>query len=333
MSEPLRIGLIGCGPRGLRGHVPGIRECSDASLVAICDRDAELANRTAAELGATGYADHRAMLAHPDLEAVVIVTATPHHSALAMAALEAGKHVLLEKPMATSVDEAIELQRRAQNMGLIGAIGYQYRFYPGLCWLVEQGRRLEAVQALINRPRGMLASKYLAPGPDQGVLDYISHDLDLAMWLMGGPPLYVTAVLQQGLYSDTGAYENASILLEFEGRRTVTVQSTICAGGLATRFEVIGRHGSAGFSGEEGVLARQVPDPTMYTGYRSEVEHFDLPGDTGLAATAAMHAAFARAVRTGHFGTLASFEHGVRAMRLHEAVVEADRRGEKLCFE
>jgi predicted dehydrogenase len=307
--------------------VPGIQECPDVRLVAVCDVVPELARKAAAELGVEAHTDHRELLARADLEAVVIVTATPYHAPLATDALNAGKHVLLEKPLARTSEEAVLLARLSGERGLVGAVGYQNRFRPQIRWLHEQARRLKPVQVLINRPRGMMAPKYLHPEPEFGIMDYISHDLDLALWLMDDTPTAVTAVLQRGLYSETGAIENVSVLIEFgteTERRVVTLMSTMGDGGLATRYEVIGRHGCAGISGSEAVLTGQVPAPDKPTGYRAEVERLTVEDGRSAAVTAAMHGAFASAVRVGDTRFLATLVDGAAAMSLHESLIESD---------
>ena len=335
MSDAIRIALIGCGPRGLQGHVPGLQQCPDVELVAVCDVQAQLARRTADELGVDAYSDPTELLARPELDAVLIVVATKFHAQLARDALHAGKHVLLEKPMAATAAEAEELRRLAEERGLVGAIGYQSRFRPQIRWLREQAQRVEPLQVLINRPRGMMAAKYLTPDPLYGIMDYISHDLDLALWLMGAPASAVTAVLQRGVYSDTGTIDNVSAQIEFgEGpqRRVVTILSTMGDGGLPTRYEVIGRQGAVGLAGSEGITTQQLPAPDTITGYRAEVERHEIADGPAAGVSAAMHSAFSQAARGGDPGCLATFADGVAAMRLNEALIESDRRGTKVAL-
>src|SRR5437899_2708492 len=101
-----RIALIGCGPRGLRGHAPGLTSTEEIELVAVCDVVEELARSAAAQLGVEPSTDHRELLRRSNLDGVVIVTATRFHAAIARDAVRAGKHVLLEKPMADNIAAA-----------------------------------------------------------------------------------------------------------------------------------------------------------------------------------------------------------------------------------
>src|SRR5947207_2610883 len=151
-----RLALVGCGPRGLRGHAPGLSSAAEIEFVAVCDVVEELARSAAAQLGVEAYTDHRALLQRPDLDGVVIVTATRFHAPIALDAVRAGKHVLLEKPMATSLEAAEELVREAERAGVRGAIGYQSRFRRACQSLHEHAREIDPVQILINRPRGMM---------------------------------------------------------------------------------------------------------------------------------------------------------------------------------
>ena len=120
-NTPVRLGLIGLGRIAFAQHLPALRRVPGLRVVALCDSDAQHLTRAAALCpGAAQYADYRALLAHPHLEAVGILTPPQAHAEIALAALDAGLHALIEKPLATSLDESVALVARAAVGGLSG---------------------------------------------------------------------------------------------------------------------------------------------------------------------------------------------------------------------
>lgn len=129
----LRVGVLGCGPIAQAAHFESCTKAANAELYAICDVADDLRERMAAtHAPRRTFADYDAMLADPDLEAVIIATSDVFHVPAARRALEAGKHVLCEKPLATSVEEAESLRAVVQKSGKILQVGHMKRFDPGL---------------------------------------------------------------------------------------------------------------------------------------------------------------------------------------------------------
>ena len=107
----LRIGVLGCGQIAQAAHFESCTKAANATLFAICDVADDLRERMAAtHAPEKQFADYDAMLADPDVEAVIIATSDAFHIPAARRALEAGKHVLCEKPLATNVEEAESLR-------------------------------------------------------------------------------------------------------------------------------------------------------------------------------------------------------------------------------
>ncbi|HTT70926.1 MAG TPA: Gfo/Idh/MocA family oxidoreductase [Anaeromyxobacteraceae bacterium] len=129
----LRVGVLGCGPIAQAAHLESANKARNAELYAICDVAQDLLERMAAmHAPRKTFQDFRQMLADPDLEAVVIATADGFHVPAALAALEAGKHVLCEKPLGVSVEEVEELGRAVRASGLVLQVGHMKRFDAGL---------------------------------------------------------------------------------------------------------------------------------------------------------------------------------------------------------
>jgi predicted dehydrogenase len=140
----LQVGLIGCGTIFERGYLPALPFVEDVSVVATCDLIEERAAQAMAKTGAqAGVTDARALVARDDLDAVFILTPTHTHADLAIQALEAGKHVLCEKPMARSTADARRMAESARRAGKRLMIGHTRRFddrWIAMRELVRSGR-------------------------------------------------------------------------------------------------------------------------------------------------------------------------------------------------
>src|SRR5712692_2417903 len=134
-ARQLRIGVLGCGPIAQAAHFEACRRARNAELYAICDLAEDLVTRMAAihEPHVT-YQDYGAMLADPQVEAVIVATADQFHASMASRALAAGKHVLVEKPLGVSVEECEALRKHVQASGLLLQVGTMKRFDPGIAY-------------------------------------------------------------------------------------------------------------------------------------------------------------------------------------------------------
>ena len=131
VDRKIRLGIVGCGGICRGSHVPFYQNENRVEVVAVCDL---LPERTAAIRAffpaATAYADYRDLLARPEIDAIDICTPNDLHSEVAIAAFQAGKHVICEKPLTTTKEEAEELVALAKEKGLIHATNFNIRFYP-----------------------------------------------------------------------------------------------------------------------------------------------------------------------------------------------------------
>jgi predicted dehydrogenase len=129
----LRLGLLGCGPISQAAHLDAIRKARNADLYAICDVAEDLLDRVAAIYQPERvYNNFAAMLADPRVEAVVIAVADQFHVPLCRQALAAGKHVLVEKPLGTTVEECEDLRDLVVHTDLVFQVGNNRRFEPGM---------------------------------------------------------------------------------------------------------------------------------------------------------------------------------------------------------
>jgi predicted dehydrogenase len=137
--EPLKLGIVGCGFVTERRHLPTLQRLSEVRVVALADVDSDKCERVAARFGRPScHPDVRALLANADVDAVAVCTPASTHTEVALPALDAGKHVFVEKPITLSLEEAGTLVRRAQNLSATTTVGFNQRHHR----LVREARKL-----------------------------------------------------------------------------------------------------------------------------------------------------------------------------------------------
>ncbi len=199
MTEPLRVGLAGLGAMG-RNHLRHLSSREGCTLVAVADPAADLLADAVAKTGATGFEDALAMINDAELDAVVIATPTTAHATLGLAAIERGLPVLVEKPLAGSVAEGVELVTAARRRGVPLQVGHVERFNPAV---LELGRRLASgwlgtLYSITSRRAGPFPARIR----DVGVtIDLATHDADILSWIAGERPTRVYAELAQRLHA------------------------------------------------------------------------------------------------------------------------------------
>ncbi len=221
-STPLSIGVIGCGywgPNLIRNFnaLPGAR------LAAICDLSPTRRDQMA-ELypQATTYADYGEMLAQAGLDAVAIATPVHTHYALAKAALEAGKHVLVEKPMASSTAECEELVELADERELVLMVGHTFLYSEPvhrIMDIVSQGDIGEV--RYINSQRLNLG---LFQKDINVAWDLAPHDISIILHIIGKSPETVNC--QGNAHVTPGVEDVTNMSLSFEGSQFATIQSS-----------------------------------------------------------------------------------------------------------
>ena len=181
----MRTAVVGVGYLG-RFHAQKYASLPNSTLIGVADPNAAACEALAAELGTNGVADYHELLGKVD--AVSIVTPTPTHHAIANDFLEAGAHVLLEKPMTVTVAEAESLIKIARRKKLVLQVGHLERFNAAV----------QALQPILGVPR-FIESARLAPFKVRGtevdvVLDLMIHDIDLILSIVRSPVVAVDAI-------------------------------------------------------------------------------------------------------------------------------------------
>ena len=185
MSAPVRVGVVGAGALGYH-HVRLLRDVDGASLVGFFDTRSERSQQVSTELGARAFDSVDGLIDACD--ALTIAVPTPAHYAVAKAALDRGRHLLIEKPLATTLAEADELLDIAARTGALVQTGHVERF----------NRAVRAALPYVDAPR-FIDSDRLAPFNPRGsdvavVLDLMIHDIDLVLTLVGSHVADVAAV-------------------------------------------------------------------------------------------------------------------------------------------
>ncbi|RLG83308.1 MAG: hypothetical protein DRO39_08600 [Thermoprotei archaeon] len=190
IPRPIGLGVAGLGRIGrLHAEIARFR-LEGARLVAVNDVIEGLAMSTGEKLGVKHYTEYDRMLRDPDVDAVIIATPTFLHREMVLRALEEGKHVFVEKPLAVTVGEALDIVGAARRSGLKVQVGYMRRFdyaYRRAKRTIESGG-VGRPLVFIGIARDPTAPPGWAADPRRSggiFLDMLSHDFDLARWLLG----------------------------------------------------------------------------------------------------------------------------------------------------
>jgi predicted dehydrogenase len=194
-DKKVRVGIIGCG--GIAGgkHLPALAQLKNVELVAFCDIVEERATKLAEQYGIEGakvYTEYNKLLEDKSIEAVHVLTPNSSHAPISIAALEAGKHVLCEKPMAKTYAEGQAMLEAAKRTGNILTIGYQNRrsqeatYLKRVCENGDLGDMYYAKAHAIRR-RGVPTWGVFLDEEKQGggpLIDIGTHALDLTLWML-----------------------------------------------------------------------------------------------------------------------------------------------------
>ncbi|ELC8442781.1 Gfo/Idh/MocA family oxidoreductase [Clostridium perfringens] len=218
MSRVVKVGVIGCGGIANGKHLPGLSKIKEVELVAFCDLEIDKAEKAAKEYGteeAKVYSDYKELLKDETIEVIHVCTPNRSHSFITIDALEAGKHVMCEKPMAKTAEEARKMLEAAKRTGKKLTIGYQNRFrldseyLHKVCEAGELGEIYFAKAHAIRRRAvptwGVFLNEFEQGGGP--LIDIGTHALDLTLWMMDNhKPKYVVG----NVYHKLGDKENAA---------------------------------------------------------------------------------------------------------------------------
>ncbi len=341
-EDRLKVGVLGCGPIAQAAHFESAAKARNAELYAICDLAPDLVERMAAmHHPVKTFHDYDAMLADPDVDAVIIAIADAFHVPAAVAALEAGKHVLCEKPLGITVEEVEALKEVVQRSGRYLQVGHMKRFDAGVqsakdfiatemgemlalkAWYCDSTHRYaltDAVQPLMVRST---RAKRPARDPKDDKQSYFmlahgSHLLDTTRYL-GGEIVEVSARLRERF----GAYcwfIEAAFASGALGQLDLTI---------AVRMDW---HEGFQVYGEQGSVVGKIYNPWLYKTSDVDVFH-ESTGTTTRVLGADGHfyrrqlESFADVILHAAPMTGSDIDDGIAAVRGMVAIAESVRTG------
>lgn len=194
-TDKVRVGIIGCGGIANGKHMPSLRKVRNAEMAAFCDIIPERAEQAARQYGSPGakvYSDYRKLLEDKTIDAVHVLTPNRAHSSITVDALEAGKHVMCEKPMAINAAEAKKMLDASIRTGKKLTIGYQVRQKNESLYLKQEAlngtfgdiyyAKATAIRRRAVPTWGVFLNEYEQGGGP--LIDIGTHALDLTLWIM-----------------------------------------------------------------------------------------------------------------------------------------------------
>ena len=215
MKRNVKVGIIGCGGIANGKHMPALAAIEGCEMVAFCDIVVERAQAAAEKFGVEGakvYEDYKELLKDESIEVVHVCTPNRSHSFITVDALEAGKHVMCEKPMAINSAEAQKMLDAAARTGNKLTIGYQNRYRDDSLYLKDEAKagvfgEIYYAKATAIRRRavpnwGVFLNEYEQGGGP--LIDIGTHALDLTLWMMDNyKPKYCVGTAYHKLNNDS----------------------------------------------------------------------------------------------------------------------------------
>ena len=347
MSEKLKVGVLGCGPIAQAAHCESCTKARNAELYAVCDVADDLRERMAVTHGAQKqFKDYAEMLADPALDAVIIATSDAFHVAAAKQALEAGKHVLCEKPLGVSVEEVEDLRTAVKTSGKLLQVGHMKRFDAGLqsardfirgemgemlalkAWYCDSTHRYAMTDAV--QPKIIRSAQAKKPAVDPKadleryyMLAHGCHLLDVARYF-GGPIVSIDACLRQRFGAHCWFMD-----VEFASGAMGHLDLTVAVrGDWHEGFEIYGERGS---------VSGKTYNPWFFKSSDVEIFH-ELTGSTTRVLGADGHfyrrqlEAFADAILKGTPLTGADIEDGIASVRGMAAAARSVKSGKPVAL-
>jgi predicted dehydrogenase len=306
--DKIRAAVVGVGYLG-RFHAQKYAQLPDCTLVGVVDSEAAVAARVAAELQVPGLGDYRELLGTVD--AVSVVTPTPTHYDIARAFLESGAHVLVEKPITQTTEQAERLIGVARQCGRVLQVGHLERFNPAIM----------AAEPLLTQPR-FIECHRLAPFRERGtdvnvVLDLMIHDIDLVQMIVGSA---VTSLDAIGTPVFSAAIDIANARLRFDSGCVANVTASRVSLKTERKLRVFRDDAYLSIDLQQKILTvirkREPPAGEGQLPVDIQEQSFD-QGDALLAEIGAFIAA-----TRGERQVLVSGEDGLRALRTAIAITE-----------
>jgi predicted dehydrogenase len=268
-QQRVRIGVVGANGGsdrwGARAHIPAVLALAEAELVAVCTAHEATAKQAQQRTGAPlAFWDYRAMMQAPEVDVVTVAVRIALHEPIVTAALQAGKHVFCEWPLALNSAQAEGMHRLAQARGVYHAVGTQARFSPGIMYAKELMDQGYTGRPLLFHMTHFLSSA-IEPRPSHrwwslraeegggAILIAFGHALDVVRWCLGEVVEVCSqtdTLIRQTRFADTGevvpatAIDTVACLARLAGGVSGTMHvSNACKHGGGFRLDVYGTEG------------------------------------------------------------------------------------------
>lgn len=281
-ASPVRFGLIGYGAWG-RCHADAIAATAGAELVAICARSEETCRAAQAAVpDAAVFSDYRDLLDRDDLDVVDVVLPTHLHHEVGSAVFSAGKHLLLEKPMALSVEHCDHLIQMADHHGRLLAIGHEFRLsslWGKVKRMIDDGFVGEPQYVLVELSRnpyrqGAGGWRYDIDRVGNWILEEPIHFFDLARWYLSsaGEPEHVYAAANSRQPDHPELQDNFSAILHFPGGAYAVISQTLSAFEHHQTVKVTGTKGAL-WASWSGAIDRTRQPTFFLKGFDGDTVH------------------------------------------------------------
>ncbi len=215
MTDSINMALIGCGGMG-RSHMRRARDVPELNFAAYVDALEEVAASACREFGGRYHTtDVETVWDDDDIDAVLIATHHDSHTPFAVQAAAAGKHIFLEKPMALTIEECLEIEEAVAVAGVKLMMGFKFRFAPLVAKVKEIIRKplVTVGQSLHPNMKGWAITPERGGGP---VLSNGCHAFDLVYWLNESEPVRISAAGGALTHPEIGLIDNAAVSVQFE---------------------------------------------------------------------------------------------------------------------
>lgn len=308
MADQLRVGVVGAGYLG-RFHARIYARLPRVQLVGVVDTDAQTAAAVAQECGCDAFTRAEDLLGKVD--AVSIVVPTVHHLSVARPFLEARVHMLMEKPLAPTAEEALALVELAERAGVVFQVGHLERFNAGVAALAEQVSDPRFIE--VHRLGG-----FVERATDVDVVtDLMIHDIDIIMALVKSDITHLDAV---GLSVMTEHVDIANARLEFANGAVANVTASRVSNKKERRMRIFGKNSyyALNYIDQQVDISRALPPKPGEKRPEIVVETLNIEPTPPLDAELA---AFVDAVRTGQTPVVTG-RTGLRALQVALSVKE-----------
>jgi predicted dehydrogenase len=337
--KPLGIGVIGCGEIASTYHLPALARVRDARITAVADVNGEAAGRAASDYRATAYTEADLLLADPDVEAVLILTPNFTRVETVSAAADAGKAMMVQKPLARNLEECETIMDRVESAGILTVPSYMHRYFPEVLKakeLIGEGvlGDIRTVRVRNGTPGSSWTSWFFNREMVGGgaAIDIGVHGIDLVRWLVGEiQSVYATTktmVAQRIIRDEVVVPDNEDTVVA-----TYHLDNgAICVHEVTwAQYQGYGRFEMEIYGSDGTILIRSGMGPLAVASRHLEMEgQWLLPDLPRQFLGVVHHQDFVDAVRQGPSVLTATPEDGVRGIEVVNAIYWSAESGARV---